>query len=931
MTDIIKLDMTDIWASGGDKIAPTPAKVAQGWIVEAVPRQTWNWFENRQDQNIAYLLQKGFPEWDNYTEFLANKSWINRNGIIYKAILTGVNKDPVSQPTYWVKAFPESSAALEAIRVLTPAADRIAFYTSASAAATTPLTAFMRTLLDDVDATTARTTLAAQASHANLTALAGTTGATNMLPYYNAASTMTTTSLTAFGRSLIDDADAAAGRTTLDLITQATSDDATVNRVMKTGAFGLGSGVVAPPTITTFNQNIPTGMYRCVGSTTTGSPFGTGDTGVVFAITTTVLTVYFVTQNNTRRTWTASYLSGVLSPWTESAPIDSPNFTGTPTVPQAASGDYSTKVANTAFVFDELAKYGLTPSASLVSIGAGIDLNTMQTPGFYGQSQTVNATLILNYPAAIAGTLLVQRAGSAITTQIYMIYSTGEMYTRGLYTSTWSAWRKAWDTGNTSAMIQTFLAAADAATGRVALSAAKSGANTDITSLTGVTLAGTTTLSGAFDEALTVTLSSAATTNIAGAASSTVSITGNTTITALGTAAIGVRRQAKFTGVLTLTHHATNLNLPGNANIVTAVGDVAEFTSKGSGTWDCTMYTRSTGVPVITVPVTAGGTGVTTSTGTGSVVLSAGPTFTGVPLAPTAAPGTNTTQLATTAFVAAGLALKANLASPSLTGVPLAPTAAGGTNNTQIATTAFVTAQITSLGLQPTTSNVDSTPGRIFKVGDFGLGAAGPTMPNLAPDSAFITGFYRYDPGSAGNPTYGAAGGSLIVNNLGGNYVQQIAQTVTGGTTNPQIFMRHFDSTGSPGPWVSMYHNRSIVGTVSQSSGVPTGAIMEAGSNGFGEYTKYADGRLICVIKYTPSVVLNVNTFTIVGPFTTPATFVDGAFIVIAKATPTISNDHYGVTNSYPVTANTCEFVYRNGPNAQSIANIKILCVGRWY
>lgn len=38
----------------------------------------------------------------------------------------------------------------------------------------------------------------------------------------------------------------------------------------------------------------------------------------------------------------------------------------------------------------------------------------------------------------------------------------------------------------------------------------------------------------------------------------------------------------------------------------------------------------------------------------------AAPTFTGVPAAPTAAPGTNTTQLATTAFVVAGDALKAD-------------------------------------------------------------------------------------------------------------------------------------------------------------------------------------------------------------------------------------------------------------------------------
>jgi hypothetical protein len=62
--------------------------------------------------------------------------------------------------------------------------------------------------------------------------------------------------------------------------------------------------------------------------------------------------------------------------------------------------------------------------------------------------------------------------------------------------------------------------------------------------------------------------------------------------------------------------------------------------------------------------------------------------LTGVPTAPTAAVDTNTTQLATTAYVI-GQAY-AKLASPTFTGVPAAPTAGAGTSTTQIATTAFV-------------------------------------------------------------------------------------------------------------------------------------------------------------------------------------------------------------------------------------------------
>lgn len=72
------------------------------------------------------------------------------------------------------------------------------------------------------------------------------------------------------------------------------------------------------------------------------------------------------------------------------------------------------------------------------------------------------------------------------------------------------------------------------------------------------------------------------------------------------------------------------------------------------------------------------------------------PAFTGTPTAPTAAASTNTTQIATTAFVAAAVAalstIYAPLGSPALTGTPTAPTAAPGTNTTQLATTAFAQA-----------------------------------------------------------------------------------------------------------------------------------------------------------------------------------------------------------------------------------------------
>lgn len=68
----------------------------------------------------------------------------------------------------------------------------------------------------------------------------------------------------------------------------------------------------------------------------------------------------------------------------------------------------------------------------------------------------------------------------------------------------------------------------------------------------------------------------------------------------------------------------------------------------------------------------------------------ASPALTGTPTAPTADAGDSSTTVATTAFVASGLALKADLAGPALTGDPTAPTQLTTDSSTRLATTAYV-------------------------------------------------------------------------------------------------------------------------------------------------------------------------------------------------------------------------------------------------
>ena len=85
--------------------------------------------------------------------------------------------------------------------------------------------------------------------------------------------------------------------------------------------------------------------------------------------------------------------------------------------------------------------------------------------------------------------------------------------------------------------------------------------------------------------------------NISDIAGQYVVITGTTAVTALGTATAGALRVVRFSGILTLTHNATSLILPGGANIATAANDVAWFVSEGSGNWRCINYVRAADAP----------------------------------------------------------------------------------------------------------------------------------------------------------------------------------------------------------------------------------------------------------------------------------------------------------------------------------------------
>lgn len=129
------------------------------------------------------------------------------------------------------------------------------------------------------------------------------------------------------------------------------------------------------------------------------------------------------------------------------------------------------------------------------------------------------------------------------------------------------------------------------------------------------------------------------------------------------------------------------------------------------------------------------------------------------------------------------------------------------------------------------------------------------------------------------------------------------------------------------------YAKDNVVGTVSQSAGVPTGGIIEKGSNANGSYVRFADGSQLCWHSLVLGYLDVINMF---GTWTYPAAFASTPNIQIT-ATQAWSGvvRNYGMKTRVSSKAASSALIIAINDDATNINGdtytVEVYSAGRWF
>ncbi|MEP3334412.1 DUF2793 domain-containing protein [Sedimentitalea sp.] len=161
----------------------------------------------------------------------------------------------------------------------------------------------------------------------------------------------------------------------------------------------------------------------------------------------------------------------------------------------------------------------------------------------------------------------------------------------------------------------------------------------------------------------------------------------------------------------------------------------------------------------------------------------------------------------------------------------------------------------------------DTAVGALMTVGAFGLGDT--LIPTTDFDSLSASGFY-FNQGNGADGAPDGAGGWHVI------HLQHASTARSQIAFRPgKVRFRRY-AGGDWDTWSTVFSQSELLGPVSQSGGMPTGAVIERGSNGDGDYVRWADGTQICTNANAPIT-------TAPADFTGTITRIDGDKLWIGR------------------------------------------------
>jgi hypothetical protein len=145
------------------------------------------------------------------------------------------------------------------------------------------------------------------------------------------------------------------------------------------------------------------------------------------------------------------------------------------------------------------------------------------------------------------------------------------------------------------------------------------------------------------------------------------------------------------------------------------------------------------------------------------------------------------------------------------------------------------------------------------------------------------------------------------------------------GPVKNRVAVRSYD--GAWGNWSEIYTNKTIVGTVSQTAGVPTGAVIERGSNANGNYARFADGSQICTreITFDPTQSTGYTSYSFAGNFT------DRAATSLSFSASNAGANKSTMASMYSVGGTSSFAIHHYAANGGTPFSINIMAFGRWF